>query len=61
MVARAVQVNAEEGRSQIALDAIEKERLGHQARGTWDLTTVRECTEWMNDKSIVEAIFGRAS
>ena len=59
LVTRQVTVNSEEGRSDKAAKAIEKERKGHEHKGSWDFSTVREYADWMADPKVLEAIIGR--
>ena len=40
-------------------DAVAKEVASHAVRGTWDLSLVRELSEWMRDDAYSEVLVGR--
>ena len=40
-------------------DAVAKEVASHAERGTWDLSLVRELSEWMRDDAYSEVLVGR--
>ena len=40
-------------------DAVAKEVASHAERGTWDLSRVRELSEWMRDDAYSEVLVGR--
>ncbi|CAK0892990.1 unnamed protein product, partial [Prorocentrum cordatum] len=60
MVTRAVSVRSAEGQAQEAKAAAAKEIASHTERGTWDLSRVRDLSEWMKDESFAEVLVGRA-
>ena len=45
--------------SALPSDAVAKEVASHAERGTWDLSTVRELSEWMRDDAYFEVLAGR--
>ena len=42
-------------------DAVAKEVASHAERGTWDLSLVRELSEWMRDDACSEVLVGHWS
>ena len=42
-------------------NAVAKEVASHAERGTWDLSLVRELSEWMRDDAFSEVLVGRVS
>ena len=59
MVTRTVSLKSEEGQEPGAKEAVAKEVASHAERGTWDLSRVRELSEWMRDEAYFEVLVGR--
>ena len=56
MVTRAVSLKSEEGQEPGATEAVAKEVASHAERGTWDLSRVRELSEWMRHDAYSEVL-----
>ena len=59
MVTRTVSLKSEEGQEPGAMEAVAKEVAFHAERGTWDLSRVRELSEWMRDDAYSQVLVGR--
>ena len=59
MVTRTVTLKSEEGQEPGAKEAVAKEVASHAERCTWDLSRVREMSEWMRDDTFSELLVGR--
>ena len=59
MVTRTVSLKSEEDQEPGAKEAVAKEVASHAERGTWDLSRVRELSEWMRDDAYSEVLVGR--
>ena len=59
MVTRTVSLKSEEAQEPGAKEAVAKEVASHAERGTWDLSRVRELSEWMTDDAYSEVLVGR--
>ena len=59
MVTRTISLKSEEGQEPEAKEAVSKEVAYHVERGTWDLSRVRELSEWMRDDAYSEVLVGR--
>ena len=58
MVTRTISLKSEEAQEPEAKEAVAKEAACHVERGTWDLSRVRELSEWMRDAHS-EVLIGR--
>ena len=52
-------MKCEEAQEPKAKEAVAKEVGYHVERGTWDLSRVRELSEWMRDDAYSEVLVGR--
>ena len=59
MVTRTISLKCEEAQEPEAKEAVAKEEGNHVERGTWDLSRVRELSEWMRDDAYSEVLVGR--
>ena len=59
MVTRTISLKCEEAQEPEAKEAVAKEVGYHVERGTWDLSRVRELSEWMRDDAYSEVLVGR--
>ena len=59
MVTRTISLKCEEAQEPEAKKAVAKEVGYHVERGTWDLSRVRELSEWMRDDAYSEVLVGR--
>ena len=56
MVTRTISLKSEEAQEPEAKEAVAKEVASHVERGTWDLSRVRELSEWMRDDAYSEVL-----
>ena len=59
MVTKTISLKCEEAQEPEAQEAVAKEVACHVERGTWDLSRVRELSEWMRDDTYTEVLVGR--
>ena len=59
MVTRTISLKCEEAQEPEAKEVVAKEVAYHVERGTWDLSRVRELSEWMRDDAYTEVLVGR--
>ena len=59
MVTRTISLKCEEAQEPEAKEAVTKEVGYHVERGAWDLSRVRELSEWMRDDAYSKVLVGR--